>query len=953
MVTDSVAPMSAMPTGTVTLLFTDIEGSTRLWERHPDAMVIALARHDSLMRSAIESHGGYVFTTLGDAFCAAFAAARDAVAAAVRAQQILSAEPWPDPLELKVRMALHTGECEERDGDYFGPAVNRAARLETLGYGGQVLASRSTAELVRDRLPSGVRLDNLGSHHLRDLDRPEEVYQLLIEGVPHLFPPLRASSEHDAEVGADNPTNLDEPVSSLIGRESVVTHVMSLLDDHRTVTLTGSGGVGKTRLAIEVGRGVLGDTADGVWLVELASVSDPALVAGQVMRDLGIGNRNGKDAVGALTGLLATQKRLLILDNCEHLLDSCAALAETLLRTCPGIRLLATSREPLRVEGEVLYRVPSLSLPPESVDDAGDLLESGAAALFLERARAQAPDFVVDGDASLIASICRRLDGVPLALELAAARLRSMSVAQLNDRLEHRFDVLTSGRRAALPRQQTLAATVDWSFDLLSEQEKALFRRVSVFVDGFELEAAESVCASADVAPATVAEHLASLVDKSLVAVEQHGGHYRYRLQETLHQYAAERLDDVTPSDGAPSESSVMSDAHATCYLTMADASESQLRGRSFFEQMKRLDREDSNLRAAIEHALATRRGVDLVVRQFWSAQRYWRESRLPARALSLLDQALEEAGSDVSVVDRARAQFVRSKLLFNVDGRLQIDAASAALDLARAAGDKTLEAEVMAQLGRSLAENGRGAEALVTCAAAVELARARQDPLLLGTVLGHFGSTAILTGDPRAEEVFLEALALTETTGDAYAATSINTNFSLRLIDESRFADARRRLVTALELNNFELWSSTLYAYNDLAFATLVEGDPLQASQLSTAVLRYCRLNGLLTLTPYVVLNLASCAGRLGRWDLGATLHGGAQVLLSATSDDWELQAATYRDKSIAELRSSLGDNFDTRFADGLAMAPDDVIRLALTLAPSQGSLLSSFKDRLASQRQ
>ena len=378
MVTDSVAPMSAMPTGTVTLLFTDIEGSTRLWERHPDAMVIALARHDSLMRSAIESHGGYVFTTLGDAFCAAFAAARDAVAAAVRAQQILSAEPWPDPLELKVRMALHTGECEERDGDYFGPAVNRAARLETLGYGGQVLASRSTAELVRDRLPSGVRLDNLGSHHLRDLDRPEEVYQLLIEGVPHLFPPLRASSEHDAEVGADNPTNLDEPVSSLIGRESVVTHVMSLLDDHRTVTLTGSGGVGKTRLAIEVGRGVLGDTADGVWLVELASVSDPALVAGQVMRDLGIGNRNGKDAVGALTGLLATQKRLLILDNCEHLLDSCAALAETLLRTCPGIRLLATSREPLRVEGEVLYRVPSLSLPPESVDDAGDLLESGA-----------------------------------------------------------------------------------------------------------------------------------------------------------------------------------------------------------------------------------------------------------------------------------------------------------------------------------------------------------------------------------------------------------------------------------------------------------------------------------------------------------------------------------------------------------------------------------------------
>ncbi len=486
----------ALPTGTVTLLFTDIEGSTRLWDRHPDAMSAALERHDALMRSAIESSGGYVFKTVGDAFCAAFASGKDAVAAAGAAQRALHAEVWPSEATLRVRMALHTGECEERNGDYFGPAVNRIARLGATAHGGQVVVSRSTAEVVRDRLPNGMKLVELGLHSLKDLERPEEVFQLDVDGVSADFPPLRVQVGAEITTTLANPTNLTQPVSSLVGRDTEMAEVVKLLGNNRLVTLTGSGGVGKTRLAIEVGRAVLPDRPDGVWLSELAAVTDPALVASEVLSDLGIGEQSGKEPLDTLVEVLSTQGRVVILDNCEQVLDGCAALADAVVRNCPAIRLLVTSREPLRIEGEVIYRVPSLSLPPEQVDDRTDLSGSGAVALFVERATAQAPGFeLTDDDAPLVAAICRRLDGVPLALELATARLRSMSLAKLHDRLEHRFGLLTGGSRVALPRQQTLQGLVDWSFDLLTGPEQALFRRTSVFVDGFDLEAAEGVCA--------------------------------------------------------------------------------------------------------------------------------------------------------------------------------------------------------------------------------------------------------------------------------------------------------------------------------------------------------------------------------------------------------------------------------------------------------------------------
>jgi predicted ATPase/class 3 adenylate cyclase len=923
--------MSLLPTGTVTLLFTDIEGSARLWERYPDAMTSALELHDELLRSAIESAGGYVFKTIGDAFCAAFTSAKAAVEAAGAAQLRLHAQAWPEPTNLLVRMALYTGECEERGGDYFGPAVNRTARLVALGHGGQILVARSTSELIRDRMPTGTHVINLGSHSLRGLERPEEVFQLVVDEVSAAFPPLR-SHVGLLPVERPNPTNLAEPVSSFVGRDSDVAQVVQLLSTSRLVTLTGSGGVGKTRLATEIGRLLLDDMSDGVWLVELASVGDSDMVAAKVQRDLGIVEQLGTSALDTLLDVMTAQRRLVILDNCEQVLDGCALVAETLLRRCPDIKMLLTSREPLRIGGEIIYRVPSLSLPPELLDGASGLAGSGAVALFMERAVAQKSDFQVDDrDAALVASICRHLDGVPLALELATARLGSMSLVQLHDRLGQRFALLTGGSRTALPRQQTLAATVDWSYDLLSEPEKALFRRTSVFVDGFDLAAAEGVCALTDITESQIVDHLASLVAKSLVVAESHGDGLRYRLQETLRQYGTERLAETASEPGAASEADSVADAHATYYLTIAERAEPGLQGRSYGAITRQLEDEDLNVRAAIEHAIETARGADKVLHQFWCAQRYWRDARRPAQSLALLEQALERAGPDLSVVRRAQAHYCRSALLRHVDRRLQLEAIALALELAREAGDASLEADALVMYSRSLVENGRNPEAVVAGAQATELARKIDDPKLLGAVLFQYGTTLYFASDPGAEAIYLEALALATRSGDALIEKYLHNNYAFILLDRGNLADARRHQESSLELSGTELSSRTVAQYDSLAEIIFEEGDVQRAAALQIELLRFSRLNGLLATVPYQVSGLACCASKLDQPERAALLHGGAEALLLTTTEVWELFEVGVRARDIESLRERLGEEFDRLYEQGFAMPHDDIIKLAL----------------------
>ena len=550
--------MRLPPTGTVTFLFTDIEGSTKIWEDHPDAMGPALARHDDLLRWSIEDNGGFVFNTVGDAFCAAFPTAGPALEAALASQLALTAEPWGTEVPLRVRLALHTGSAEERDGDYYGPTLSRVARLLAAAHGGQVLISAATQELARDQLPADASLRDLGEASLKDLARPERVFQLLHPALAADFPALRS---------LDNPAlpnNLPQQLTSFIGRGKELAEIRALLGGTRLLTLTGAGGSGKSRLSLQAAADVLDQYEGGVWFVKLASLTDPALVPQTVADALGVSEEAGKASVRTLTDWLRPRRLLLVLDNCEHLIAACAALAAELLRACPGVHLLASSREPLGVAGEQAYRVPSLSLPdPKKGETAVALSQYEAVSLFIERARAVRADFAVtDANAPAVAQVCFRLDGIPLAIELAAVRVRSLSVEDINARLNDRFRLLTGGARDMLPRQQTLRALIDWSYDLLTEQEKTLLRRLSVFAGGWTLAAAEAVgpgegATGGVIEDWEVLDLLTSLVDKSLVVYEEGAdGGARYRLLETIRHYGREPSEGERRGGGDPQASS-------------------------------------------------------------------------------------------------------------------------------------------------------------------------------------------------------------------------------------------------------------------------------------------------------------------------------------------------------------------------------------------------------------
>lgn len=587
--------VTSLPTGTVTFLFTDIEGSTKLWEQYPEAMKVALARHDALMREAIEANGGVIFKTIGDAFCAAFLTAPDALVATVKAQTSLYQEPWDDPVTIRVRMALHTGMAEERDNDYFGPVLNRVARLLSAGHGGQILVSASSYELMRDHLPETVEMRDYGAHRLKDLERPEQVYGLVYPGQPTAFPPLRSLDQM--------PNNLPQQLTSFIGREKEMVEVRSQLGNTRLLTLVGAGGTGKTRLAEQVAADALEEFLDGVWLVEMAPLTNAALVPQTVAQVLGIKDQPGQAIEKTLTENLKNKRLLLLMDNCEHLIIDCARFTSALLRSCPGVQILATSREALGVAGEQVYRVPSLSLPnpkQKRAFTAHILSQYESVRLFIDRARLVKPDFAVtNSNAPALAEICHRLDGIPLALELAAARTPALSVEEINNRLGSRFRLLTGGDRSGLPRQQTLRALVDWSYELLNAQEKTLLARLSVFSSGWTLPAAEAVCGFDPIEDFEVLDLLTSLVDKSLVLTEEEGGVTRYRMLETLRQYATEKHDAIG------GVTATLRQRHQVWFLELAKKAEAQFRGPDQAEWLSRLETEHDNLRAVLDWCFA------------------------------------------------------------------------------------------------------------------------------------------------------------------------------------------------------------------------------------------------------------------------------------------------------------------------------------------------------------
>jgi predicted ATPase/class 3 adenylate cyclase len=551
------------------MVLTDMEGSTRLWEEHPDAMPGVLRHHHELAHQAIERHGGYRPSDQGegDSVFAVFSVASSAVACALDFQRALAAEPWPEQVVLRVRMALHTGALELRDDwNYAGLALNRCARLRAIAHGGQVLLSEATRALTALELPAGASLRDLGVHRLQDLSRPERVFQLCHADLPAAFPALRSL---DAR-----PHNLPLQLTRFVGREQELDELRSTLRSARLVTLTGTGGSGKTRLALQVAADLLEAHPDGTWFVELAGTAEPALVPRMVSSTIGIREQQGRLLLDTLVHHLATQATLLVLDNCEHLLEACAALADRLLRSCARLTILATSREPLEITGEAVCRVPPLAVPAAALAPGAEAVAAfEAVQLFVDRAVAAEPRFsLTDANAAAVAAICRRLAGIPLALELAAARLQALTVEQLRDRLEDRFRLLTGGSRTALPRQRTLRATVDWSHDLLTEPEQILLRRLTVFAGGFSLDAAEQVYSDRQVAPEDVLDLLTRLVDRSLVLLETGHASGRYRLLETIREYALEKL-------GAAGEEPELRQRHLTYCIGFAEPAELALRG--------------------------------------------------------------------------------------------------------------------------------------------------------------------------------------------------------------------------------------------------------------------------------------------------------------------------------------------------------------------------------------
>jgi predicted ATPase/class 3 adenylate cyclase len=821
----------------VTFLFTDIEGSTRLWQEHPATMPDALARHDAIARAAIADGGGRLFKHTGDGVCAAFTDASAALAAAVALQRALTGAVWGDSPQLRVRVALDSGAAYQRDADYFGATLNRTARVLAVGSGGQILATAASIALA----PETETID-LGVHRLRDLGEPIRLYQLAGEGLARTFPPLRSLERFHH--------NLPVVRSSFVGREKEIARVRGLLDRARVLTIAGVGGCGKTRLALAVASQELERYPDGAFFVDLSVVMDPDLVWGVIAGALGVVGGGG--LAGDLPprelvlGRLTDATALVVLDNCEHVLDVSAEVAATIVDRSGGVVVLVTSREPLGIEGEQVFRIPSLALPAEPADAAS----SEAVRLFVERATAGDATFVLTPAITpTVVDICRRLDGIPLALELAAARVRHLSPAEIARRLDDRFRLLTGGPRGARGRQQTLAAALDWSFQLLAPRERTLLRRLAVFVDGFSLEAAEGVCSDAELARTDVVDVLGALVDKSLVSL--HAAARRYRLLETIRLYALDQLGEV-------GEVAAVRTRHLA-WFQRASATGTNI------DTARPLDFDNTadleNLRAAREWAHETGDGAGvarLTVELFWQSRAY-EPAMLGER--TWCGTALAYAG----LAPAMRAELLTVASFSDIsagDWDLAIAHARGALALTPAPGEGVL-AGAYAPLAIGLMVTDPDAAERAIDGGIEHVGRARAPAFSEGFLASFKVGTALMRGDvARAAE----RARLVDADLDAMNGVTLGLSFALHLLGdhEGAEADATRRPVLQRVTSYWEHSRSLLLALTAAARGRWEDaGRELAASAAHVRRYRYP-----LTLNDCVIVcgALAAIGGRLER---------------------------------------------------------------------------------------
>ena len=875
--------MIERPTGTVTFLLTDIEQSTRRWEEEPDAMRVALARHDATLRRAVEEHGGWLFKHTGDGVLAAFALARPAIEAAIAAQR---------QLELPVRMGICTGEVESRGDDYFGPALNRAARTMAAAHGGQIIVAASTAAIVHE-----VELHDLGVYRLRDLSQPQRLFQVKADGLRADFPQLRTL---DFMAG-----NLPAQGTSFLGRDKELSEVAALLHRERLVTLTGVGGVGKTRLALQAAAEASAGYRDGAWFIELAAIADTAAIGHAVAAVLGVAQQPGKTIDQSVVAALAGRQLLLVLDNCEHLIDATASLAGQIIAQCKQVDLLATSREALMVDGERIWPVPSL--------DFRGGAQSPAVALFNDRARSVAPDFSSDSDAEAVSEICRRLDGIPLAIELAAARVRAMSSVQIRDRLDERFRLLTGGSRRALERHQTLRHAVQWSYDLLSPGERTVLARASVFYGGFSLEAAEMVCAGGDIVAADVLDICDSLVRKSLVTVERSASDIRYGLLETIRQFAEEQLI-------ATGEAEAVRVRHAGYFAADSDTKFKIWLSPRQLTTYEWLDREIDNLRAAFRWA-KDRANTDIAAR---IASNIGDMARFRMRE--------EAANWAEEIVDAARA--IKHRRL----AVLLTWAASSAwsfgrMDDAKRYGNEAISLAhipvfdpfvwAFADLAMVAAYEGDIERAIELLRAGSEHAADKGDHFCLAFLL-YFTAAA-----GRIDE----AMQMVGRVVTAVDATGVPSSISLvywakgevfSATDPAVALQAYEHASTVARRSGNRFWE--LMVIPKIAVLQARSGDPVAALGSFRQMLNASRRSADLMFASHGIGSLIALFERIGQTQAATTLHGFLSPMFDTSAFLAEFP------QIVARLRRDLGDaTFDAERRKGEAMAQHEAADYAL----------------------
>jgi predicted ATPase/class 3 adenylate cyclase/Tfp pilus assembly protein PilF len=908
-----------LPTGTITFLFTDIEGSTRLWERHHAAMQQALAHHDAILRDVIESNDGYLVKTTGDGAHAAFAIAADAIAASLAAQRALTAHAWGE-LSITSRMAMHSGAAEQRGGDYYGPALNRAARLMEAGHGGQILLSLATEELVRDHLPAGIALRDMGERRLKDLIRPERVFQVIAPDLRADFPPLKTL---DAR-----PNNLPAQTTPFIGREKEIRAIKEQLANAqlRLLTLSGVGGAGKTRLALQAAADMVDDFEHGVFFVPLAALSDQALVLQTIAQAFDVRETAGRQLKEQLKNHLREKQMLLVLDNFEQVIDA-APLVTDLLAAAPRLKVLVTSREVLRLSGETDYPVPPLSLPDlKRLPPLERLTQYEAVALFIERAVAVRASFTVTNDnAPAVAEICYRLDGLPLAIELAAAHARVLPPQRMLSELSHRLTFLMGGARDLPARQKTLRGAIDWSHDLLSGDEQKLFRRLAVFVGGGTLEAIEAVCNIED--DLKILETMESLAGKSLVKQTEALGEPRFATLATIREYAGDRL-------AAAGDEERVRERYGHYFLALAEEAEPKSVGAEQAKWLRRLDEEHDNLRSALEWSLAqavSEGGLRFcgALQGFWWTRGYLSEGR------EWCMRVLAKAGAHERTRERARALKAAGVLAYQQGDY----PAARALDeeclaIQRQLGDRRGIAGSLNNLGLVACDQGDFPAARLLHEESLTIVRELGDRKGIANSLNNLGNVAYDQGSfSSARGLYEESLAIARELGDREGVARVLGNLGNVAKHQGDLLSARalheESLAIKRELGYRQRIASSL---NSLADLSIDERDFGSAQALYREALVIGRELGERLRIAFSLEGLAAVVAAQGSSLRAARIWGAAEGLRAEAGSPLPPKDRPAYDRRVAAARTR-EDNlaFDRAWQEGRALTLEQAMELAL----------------------